>query len=164
MLPHVREGRREEGHSPVASHRIECYCSGTVITQVLIISTVAKFVCERVNEINECDWQVLPELVGGSADLTPSNNTWLDCSSDYQKDTPAGKSETRVINTSHAKSYICCLLLQSCLFFGEFTLHSHYHLHIHVHNRTLHPLRCARAWHGGSLQRYPGSRPDKQKS
>jgi len=34
---------------------------------------------------------VLPELVGGSADLTPSNNTWLDCSSDYQKDTPAGR-------------------------------------------------------------------------
>lgn len=34
---------------------------------------------------------LIPELVGGSADLTPSNNTWLDCSSDYQKDTPAGR-------------------------------------------------------------------------
>lgn len=28
---------------------------------------------------------VIPELVGGSADLTHSNLTWLDCSKDYQK-------------------------------------------------------------------------------
>jgi transketolase len=35
--------------------------------------------------------EAVPELMGGSADLTPSNNTWLDCSSDYQKDTPGGR-------------------------------------------------------------------------
>ena len=28
---------------------------------------------------------VVPELVGGSADLTPSNLTQLQCSHDYQK-------------------------------------------------------------------------------
>lgn len=34
---------------------------------------------------------LIPELVGGSADLTPSNNTWLKCSHDYQADTPDGR-------------------------------------------------------------------------
>jgi transketolase len=34
---------------------------------------------------------VLPELVGGSADLTGSNLTNLKCSGDFQKDTPAGR-------------------------------------------------------------------------
>ena len=33
----------------------------------------------------------LPELMGGSADLTPSNLTALKCSGDFQKDTPAGR-------------------------------------------------------------------------
>lgn len=35
--------------------------------------------------------EVLPELVGGSADLTPSNKTQLKCSSDFQGNTPAGR-------------------------------------------------------------------------
>jgi len=34
---------------------------------------------------------VLPELIGGSADLSPSNLTQLKCSGDFQKDTPAGR-------------------------------------------------------------------------
>eukprot|EP00467_Chlorarachnion_reptans_P012083 CAMPEP_0114524214 /NCGR_PEP_ID=MMETSP0109-20121206/21726_1 /TAXON_ID=29199 /ORGANISM="Chlorarachnion reptans, Strain CCCM449" /LENGTH=689 /DNA_ID=CAMNT_0001705623 /DNA_START=19 /DNA_END=2088 /DNA_ORIENTATION=- len=34
---------------------------------------------------------IMPELIGGSADLTPSNKTALKCSGDYQKDTPAGR-------------------------------------------------------------------------
>jgi transketolase len=34
----------------------------------------------------------LPELIGGSADLTPSNNTWIKDSSDFQKLTPVGKN------------------------------------------------------------------------
>jgi transketolase len=34
---------------------------------------------------------VLPEIVGGSADLTPSTLTQLQCSGDFQKDTPAGR-------------------------------------------------------------------------
>ena len=34
---------------------------------------------------------VLPELMGGSADLTPSNLTLIKCSGDYQKATPAGR-------------------------------------------------------------------------
>ncbi len=33
----------------------------------------------------------LPELVGGSADLTPSNNTKFDEAGDFQKDNPAGR-------------------------------------------------------------------------
>jgi transketolase len=34
---------------------------------------------------------VLPELMGGSADLTPSNKTQLKCSGDFQRATPAGR-------------------------------------------------------------------------
>jgi len=34
---------------------------------------------------------VLPELIGGSADLTPSNLTKLACSGDFQRDTPGGR-------------------------------------------------------------------------
>lgn len=34
---------------------------------------------------------VLPELMGGSADLTPSNLTSISCSGDFQKDTPEGR-------------------------------------------------------------------------
>ncbi|MBN2118674.1 MAG: transketolase [Anaerolineales bacterium] len=33
----------------------------------------------------------LPELVGGSADLTPSNNTLFEKAGDFQKDSPAGR-------------------------------------------------------------------------
>jgi len=33
----------------------------------------------------------IPEVIGGSADLTPSNLTSLKCSSDFQKNTPAGR-------------------------------------------------------------------------
>jgi len=34
---------------------------------------------------------LLPELMGGSADLTPSNLTKLACAGDFQKDTPTGR-------------------------------------------------------------------------
>ena len=34
----------------------------------------------------------LPELIGGSADLTPSNNTWITDSPDFQKQTPQGRN------------------------------------------------------------------------
>jgi len=34
---------------------------------------------------------ILPELIGGSADLTPSNLTALACSGDFQKDSPSGR-------------------------------------------------------------------------
>jgi len=34
---------------------------------------------------------IVTDLVGGSADLTPSNNTELKCSHDYQKSTPEGR-------------------------------------------------------------------------
>jgi transketolase len=34
---------------------------------------------------------LLPELVGGSADLTPSNNTWIEGETAFQKDNPAGR-------------------------------------------------------------------------
>lgn len=35
---------------------------------------------------------VLPELVGGSADLAPSNNTWIQGEAAFQKDTPHGRN------------------------------------------------------------------------
>ena len=35
--------------------------------------------------------KVIPELVGGSADLNPSTLSYLDCSKDFQKKTPEGK-------------------------------------------------------------------------
>ncbi len=34
----------------------------------------------------------LPELVGGSADLTPSTNTWIQSSVDFQPETPLGRN------------------------------------------------------------------------
>lgn len=34
----------------------------------------------------------LPEMIGGSADLAPSNNTWLQGSPDFQKATPEGRN------------------------------------------------------------------------
>jgi transketolase len=34
----------------------------------------------------------LPELIGGSADLTPSNDTWIKDSPDFQKQTPEGRN------------------------------------------------------------------------
>lgn len=34
----------------------------------------------------------LPELIGGSADLAPSNNTWIQGSLDFQKKTPEGRN------------------------------------------------------------------------
>jgi transketolase len=34
----------------------------------------------------------LPELIGGSADLSPSNKTWIDNSVAYQSDTPQGRN------------------------------------------------------------------------
>jgi len=34
----------------------------------------------------------LPELIGGSADLAPSNKTWIDGSPAFQKDTPEGRN------------------------------------------------------------------------
>ena len=34
----------------------------------------------------------LPELLGGSADLAPSNNTWIKDSADFQKHTPEGRN------------------------------------------------------------------------
>ena len=34
----------------------------------------------------------LPELMGGSADLTPSNNTWIKDIPDFQKQTPEGRN------------------------------------------------------------------------
>jgi len=33
----------------------------------------------------------MPELVGGSADLTPSNDTWIKSSTDFQKEKPEGR-------------------------------------------------------------------------
>jgi len=42
------------------------------------------------NVINQLA-EVLPELVGGSADLTPSNNTWIKSSTGFQSDNHTGR-------------------------------------------------------------------------
>ena len=47
-----------------------------------------------------------PELMGGSADLTPSNLTSLKCSSDFQASTPAGRY-IRFGVREHAMAGIC---------------------------------------------------------
>ena len=47
-----------------------------------------------------------PEIIGGSADLTPSNLTALKCSGDFQKDTPAGRY-IRFGVREHAMAAIC---------------------------------------------------------
>ncbi|KCV70041.1 transketolase [Fonticula alba] len=49
---------------------------------------------------------VLPELIGGSADLTGSNLNYLDCSHDYQAATPAGRN-VRFGVREHAMAAIC---------------------------------------------------------
>lgn len=36
--------------------------------------------------------ELLPEIVGGSADLNPSTLTYLTCSKDFQKNTPEGRN------------------------------------------------------------------------
>jgi transketolase len=48
----------------------------------------------------------LPEVVGGSADLSPSNLTVLKCSGDFQKDTPAGRY-IRFGVREHAMAGVC---------------------------------------------------------
>ncbi len=45
----------------------------------------------RSEEVLNCIAKIYPEIIGGSADLTPSNLTSLKCSSDFQKATPAGR-------------------------------------------------------------------------
>ena len=50
--------------------------------------------------------QVCPELMGGSADLTPSNLTNFTGSSDFQKNTPAGRY-IRFGVREHAMAAIC---------------------------------------------------------
>ena len=35
--------------------------------------------------------EAVPELIGGSADLTPSNVTWLKCSDNFLPESPTGR-------------------------------------------------------------------------
>jgi len=49
---------------------------------------------------------LLPEIIGGSADLAPSNKTELKCSGDYQKATPFGRY-LRFGVREHAMAAIC---------------------------------------------------------
>ena len=50
---------------------------GTRISSGLVLNALAK---------------VMPELISGSADLTPSNNTYIDDSGDYQAESRAGRN------------------------------------------------------------------------
>lgn len=47
--------------------------------------------------------KAIPEVIGGSADLTPSNLTELKCSGDFQKNTPAGRYIRYVYNGNEGK-------------------------------------------------------------
>jgi transketolase len=50
--------------------------------------------------------KVLPELIGGSADLNPSTLTYLDCSIDFQEKTPQGRN-LRFGVREHGMAAIC---------------------------------------------------------
>jgi len=50
--------------------------------------------------------KVLPEIVGGSADLNPSTLSYLDCSKDYQKHSPEGRN-IRFGVREHAMASVC---------------------------------------------------------
>lgn len=49
---------------------------------------------------------LLPELMGGSADLAPSNITEMKCTGDYQRDTPQGRY-LRFGVREHAMAAVC---------------------------------------------------------
>eukprot|EP01114_Cavostelium_apophysatum_P017233 TRINITY_DN506_c0_g1_i2.p1 TRINITY_DN506_c0_g1~~TRINITY_DN506_c0_g1_i2.p1 ORF type:complete len:747 (-),score=191.64 TRINITY_DN506_c0_g1_i2:76-2112(-) len=50
--------------------------------------------------------KALPELMGGSADLNPSTLSYLECSKDYQKETPAGRN-IRFGVREHGMAAVC---------------------------------------------------------
>lgn len=50
--------------------------------------------------------EVLPEIIGGSADLNPSTFTYLHCSKDFQKESPEGRN-IRFGVREHAMAAIC---------------------------------------------------------
>ena len=57
----------------------------------------------------------IPEIAGGCADLNPSTKTYLKCSTDFQKDTPAGRN-IRFGVREHAMAAICNgMALYGCL-------------------------------------------------
>ena len=60
----------------------------------------------RSEEVLNAIAQHVPALMGGSADLTPSNLTALKCSGDFQKDTPAGRY-IRFGVREHAMAAVC---------------------------------------------------------
>lgn len=60
----------------------------------------------RSEEVLNACAAALPEIIGGSADLTPSNLTALKCSGDFQHSTPAGRY-IRFGVREHGMSAIC---------------------------------------------------------
>eukprot|EP01040_Poterioochromonas_malhamensis_P009495 gene9495-10311_t len=60
----------------------------------------------RSEEVINALAATVQELVGGSADLTPSNLTLLKCSGDFQKDTPQGRY-LRFGVREHAMAAVC---------------------------------------------------------
>jgi transketolase len=57
--------------------------------------------------------ELLPEIVGGSADLNPSTLTYLTCSKDFQKATPEGRN-IRFGVREHGMSGISTPPLRAC--------------------------------------------------
>ena len=60
----------------------------------------------RSEEVLNAIAKAVPALMGGSADLTPSNLTALKCSGDFQKETPAGRY-IRFGVREHAMAAVC---------------------------------------------------------
>jgi transketolase len=50
--------------------------------------------------------KILPEMIGGSADLNPSTLSYMECSKDFQKETPEGRN-IRFGVREHAMAAIC---------------------------------------------------------
>ena len=72
----------------------------------LSLSPQAAATRNRSEEILNALAPAIPELVGGSADLTPSNLTYLKCTGDFQHATPAGRY-IRFGIREHAMAAIC---------------------------------------------------------
>lgn len=89
--------RRMRGELP--SHLKE-----TLLTTALANKNVATR--NRSEEVLNTLAANLPEIFGGSADLTPSNLTSLKCSGDFQRDSPAGRY-VRFGVREHAMAAIC---------------------------------------------------------
>ncbi len=83
---------------PMEAADLERRAAGTLPTEwdadIPVFPTDAKGMATRAasGKVLNAIAQRMPELLGGSADLAPSNNTWLQNQPAFQKDTPEGRN------------------------------------------------------------------------